>query len=165
MESYDHIARGMKCIVHERSDMEDGLPYCGTIIGINSIGKVVYVWDAVTQSIKWTRPKRVYTAEESFAEILHELEKLCARYQRKSSLVQLKLVQSKRILDKYLRDEDYYIGSDKLTYDHLDKMAQTFEDFEKYQEEYNDLRDKTEMVFELASTIVNFTSEEENTEE
>jgi hypothetical protein len=154
--------KNAKCFVQERSNMEDGLPYCGTIIGIDGDPTkdetVVYVWDCINNRINWTHAHCVYTTEEGQEAVLDSMAELAKKYNRKLSALNLKAVQTQRIIDKYLREESSYIKQD-ATIKHLSKMAQAFEEREKYSHEYNNLYSKIEAVYDLAEQMQNFIEE------
>lgn len=158
--SNDFIAKGVKCVVQERSNMEDGLPYFGTVIGIDSEENIVYVWDEYRDCVSWTHANCVYTSADSIYEVMQELEKFCARYQRRVSRVNLKRVQSQRVLDKYLRSENDYLKQD-FSDKHLKKMAGTFEELAKQEAEYTALCAKMEALYTLMDALNNFTEDEE----
>lgn len=161
--SNDFLMKGARCVVQERTSLEDGLPYTGTIIGFGdekSDKQVVYVWNDEQGCVSWTHSNCVYASDESVYDLLNDIEALIAKYNRRASLVNLKLVQARRILDKYLRSEDAYIKGN-ATEKHLMKMAKTQEEYMQYYMEYESLQRKMNVLYEVANELNTFIDETE----
>lgn len=158
-KSNDFLMKGAKCVVQERTSLEDGLPYTGTIIGFgdeDSSGKqVVYVWNDEQGCVSWTHSNCVYVSDESVYDLLNDIEALIAKYNRRLSLANLKFVQARRVLDKYLRTEDAYLKGN-ATVKHLSKMANTQEEYTKWCAECEVLQRKINVLYEVANELNTF---------
>ena len=159
--SNDFLMKGARCVVQERTSLEDGLPYTGTIIGFGdekSDKQVVYVWNDTQNCVSWTHSNCVYVSNESVYDLLNDIEALVAKYNRRLSLANLKFVQARRILDKYLRTEDAYLKGN-ATVKHLSKMANTQEECTKWCAECEVLQRKMSVLYEVANELNTFIDE------